>query len=479
MFPLSHIFQEPPSARIAFAVSTKMDLALHVDNGFRLVSEALTRVSSPSRIAELEDVDLFPIIATDQWQPGVAPSMMEEHTTSGWEGNHDLREENDMKEARQLPASSDRQMQKLCDMLQTLLLGNSPPSACNVSQEYQIFKSDESTGRRSFPATQVRQVNNPFGRAGIKKCNACRRSKKKVVPNLKNLSYDSATGTISINLAHGADNGLACTSKDKISPPKQRPPHFHDQMKDVFPISRYLKIPENRQLSQKDRSCLDFYFKYRNAVMMFGFPWNRSDKELMWLSAPSLPASKLEFPIHCKSLRYAVLALISAALSGHRSIQATDTMHYLTKCYAYTREAISKSSFEDIVYTCYTVILITCYYDASLAIICHHLSGMSLALKEISFNSEVADDEYGRMLEMWECVFRLLWCSLWRARYELGNIFQEELEKACGILEIVDSSLPNNKRFISRSPKDIFFNFHQVIDELEIYMQYYLARYIL
>src|SRR5208282_4663054 len=108
-------------------------------------------------------------------------------------------------------------------------------------------------------------------------------------------------------------------------------------------------------------------FKYRNAVMMFGFPWNSSDNEMMWLSAPSLPASKLEFPIHCKSLRYAVLALISAALSGHRSIQATDTMHYLTKCYAYTREAISKSLFEDIVYTCYTVILITCYYDAPLA----------------------------------------------------------------------------------------------------------------
>jgi len=177
--------------------------------------------------------------------------------------------------------------------------------------------------------------------------------------------------------------GLTCTSKDKLPPASQRKSKLSGQLEPFLNIIAPPQDPEIGKSSARDGSYLDFYLKYRNAIMIFGFPSNESKNELLFSSAPDLPSSQLQLLPSSKPLRYAVLALASAALSG-LSLNEHKTIEYLRLCYKHTIEAITTKSLVEVFYTTYILVLLGCFCDEDFSDFYNHMFGMSVALKELT-----------------------------------------------------------------------------------------------
>jgi len=91
------------------------------------------------------------------------------------------------------------------------------------------------------------------------------------------------------------------------------------------------------------------------------------------------------------------------------------------------------------------------------------------------------------MSALWQCALRLLRCSLWRYRYSSVSKFIEHIDKLSFNLQAMECILSFHQVTISNPlPVDLHLPVQKVLSaeeqclgELEIYMQCYLARYVL
>jgi len=114
--------------------------------------------------------------------------------------------------------------------------------------------------------------------------------------------------------------------------------------------------------------------------------------------------------------------------------------------------------------------------------------GMSVALKELTLaGTHIVDTgELIRMSALWQCALRLLRCSLWRYRYSSVSEFIEYIEKMSSNLKAMECILSFHQVTFSTLQSDWHLDAQEVLSaeehclgELELYMQYYFARYVL
>ena len=189
---------------------------------------------------------------------------------------------------------------------------------------------------------------------------------------------------------------------------------------------------------------------------------------------PLLPDHRLGFLRTSKPLLYAALSYAAFRKSCCPSI---DTFRYLGESYKSLRDAISAGAVLDVVYACYTVLVLGFEMKEPLDTIITHLLGVFQAYQLLDpARFGVEDWEMVWMERLWQNIFHKTYIRLILFANENPSTLAMYIDRIYKILHCNRFSLQQNLSLrVGGSPLSQFHGIHT----LGIYMHFYLLHYML
>ena len=239
--------------------------------------------------------------------------------------------------------------------------------------------------------------------------------------------------------------------------------------KSTLSISVHRPTLHYEMVTRRERQLILFFFQNAAPTSIFTLRPRHQTKD-----GPLIPVPRAKVLISSKPLLYAILAYASYSKTGAES--DINTLQYMDQCYKHLRKAIATASVVDIVYACYTLIVLAFETAETTEVILAHLGGVCQGIRVLQSNPAwIGTREFLWMERMWQNIFHRIYYRLQRTCDD-PSALASQVKEIYGILKSCNPFMLRDKEPLLDGWKEQKI---QRFHSLGIHLQYCFIHYLL